>query len=395
MEHDQMAETVALQEEGLALLRRRPGSAGSATPRARAELGLNLVYHGRILASFGRPEQGMEMIEQGIAILRVIPHPVAVGIALHLRGRLDLGWRHFGRGTKTLVEAVEILEPLSKRRYRQVQLMLGMALLMQGDFQQCESILRETVSQYSQIQASGKAAGGALLHLGDVLIAQGKFDLARERYAEGEVNLARLGMAWQVAIPLVQGLGDIARLQGNLDEAEQLLTEGLATARRVGFQQRIATSLDNLSRLRYDQGRYAEAKVLLDEALTIARRIDFRFAIVRVLCQMGHTEAALDEDGQAVAHYTEALQIALDEEIALDGLIGVAALKARREQAAEAAELAALVRVHPFADFEAKRRAVALLAEIEAHLPAAAATPIGSNDFRDVGARLLREGFGL
>jgi len=144
----------------------------------------------------------------------------------------------------------------------------------------------------------------------------------------------------------------------------------VTTARQIDFEQRIAINLHNLSRLRCEQGRYQEAKEILDEALHIARRIDYRFAVALVLCQLGHAAAALNEP-EASAYFTEALQIAQEEQIdrvAVETVRGMAEQVAAAGELERSIELLALVAEHSASDWETKQKARQRLSELEARL---------------------------
>ncbi|MEZ4634632.1 MAG: BTAD domain-containing putative transcriptional regulator [Caldilineaceae bacterium] len=380
-----LTETVQDLTRSLAMLRR-------SAPENYVDIAANLVWLGITVASTGDNDKGEALINEGISLFRRHDHRAGTAWGLHFGGLLEAGRGHLLRARDLLEQSLTLFEVCKNWKWRSTaRENLADVALLQGDFRGAKRLYEESLAE-----AGNEDRPELMRFLGESCAALGEFEQAEACFAQAEARFTQIGMPFGMALAYAVTPGVLAWMRGNLAEAEPLLVGSLATARLVGFEQRLATNLHNLARLRHDQGRYDEAISLLHEALAISRRIGFRFATGLVLCQFGHTATALDLP-EAPAYYAEALQIALENEIdrvSTDVLRGVARRLANHGRLEDAVSLLALAVDHPASDWETRQKAQTLLSELAAELPPErftfAVEQGHSGDLHSVAAELLR-----
>ena len=128
-------------------------------------------------------------------------------------------------------------------------------------------------------------------------------------------------------------LGMVASGAGDHAAALQLYAEALALADEIGDQRLQAALLDNLGDVAYDQG----------------------------------------DDAKALGYFAQSLQLMLEVGAlpsALLALAGIAKLRARAGQAAQALQLLGLILTHPACDDETRQRGEPALAQLRQERPA-------------------------
>ncbi len=229
----------------------------------------------------------------------------------------------------------------------------------------------------------------ALNGLGWALMGQGKYEDARP-YLNKALTCARAVHDWRGAALALHHLGDVAYRQGQSDEAARYAWECLALYRNLGDQQGIAGAFRILGFVSYMRGQYAdamrhheesrriyaeigdrwgvgtgyinlgesarrqeqfaEAARYYEQSLPFFKEIDNRFGATIALLNLGHAYNGLEDLPTAWAYFQDALakSYALGSlAVALECLIGIAWVQAKRGQAAPAAELLGLVQNHP------------------------------------------------
>ncbi|MBX3001203.1 MAG: tetratricopeptide repeat protein [Caldilineaceae bacterium] len=344
-----------LLEESVALLRR-------AFPPDPLDLALALLSLSTKYASHGDNAKGETLLEEGLAIFRKTDNSQGVGATLRDWGALEMGWGRLRLAEQRLTEAASLLEIHSPVDSMHSTLFLGTTLLMRGHYQQAEALIQRALHSFVE-HGEKNLAGWAQRNLGDLYTATGDFEQARQAFARANAYFAPVGREWEVTLSICLSPAVLARLHGD-PNAERLLVDAVTTARRIGFQQRIATSLHHLSRLRHDQRDYMGALALLDEALSTSRKIDFRYATALILTQQGHSYLALNQIDSASRSFAEALRIAGEEgidRVAVDALGGAAELAAQIGDSEEAVLLLRLAYAHPASEYETRQRAKAAL----------------------------------
>jgi DNA-binding SARP family transcriptional activator/Tfp pilus assembly protein PilF len=216
-----------------------------------------------------------------------------------------------------------------------------------------------------------------------------------EAYFRGQLALAReLGNRHEEATAL-NNISTALTTQGKFHESEQVLREGLALRRELNDEAGISSTLINLAVSLFNQGRYEEEKPLLQEAIEIARRINqprnlagalgnlgtillkeknyagalelfqqglethrntgYRYGIAIALDNVGTAHFHLGNEGEALFYLKQSIHEARDikaDFIALDALVWVGGLYARRGELEKAFELWGLVCHHSHTDPE-------------------------------------------
>ncbi len=120
----------------------------------------------------------------------------------------------------------------------------------------------------------------------------------------------------------------------------------LAVRRELNDQAGIAGCLQNLSILAFLDEDYAQAKKLRQECLSICRTIGFTWGIASTLKHLGDVEKTLGNLPEARKHYTESLAISEQNEdrrsmaFTLNSLGGLALLQGKLEQASDYYQIA-------------------------------------------------------
>ncbi len=112
----------------------------------------------------------------------------------------------------------------------------------------------------------------ALLNLGIVYQKSGEWERAQECYAQAEQVYLQLADPLHLAAVRV-ALGNIARLQRRFEDAIALFEDGLQRARRHGATREEVLALEFLGELEADRERPAEALAHFAEALRLAMRV--------------------------------------------------------------------------------------------------------------------------
>jgi tetratricopeptide (TPR) repeat protein len=264
------------------------------------------------------------------------------------------------------------------------------------DYAEARQRLHESLALF---QAVGHQWGIAqcLQHLGDVARAQEQYAEAQQRYQESLTVRTDLGDRWGMAIALGR-LGSLARTIGAYEDAQQRYRESLAIFTALSHRLGIAMVLGNLGRVAFAQGKLAEAHQLHQESLALSRATGNKRSIGISLNQLGMVRHALGDYRAAQHAFDEALTTALEigmVPLALEVLVGLAALVAQAGAAERAIELLALALQHPTGTQRTRDRAGRQLAELVSGLPpeiVAAAQERGrQRDLWATGQELLEE----
>ncbi len=289
---------------------------------------------------------------------------------------------------------------------------LGEAYWNLGEFAAARACLEESLSlARAESPRNPQVLMDTLNALGRVVKDLGDYAGAK-RYLEEGLTLARDSASQEALIPLLRNLGNVNVDLGNFPEAKRCFEESLALARAQGdrfatagalnnlglvaitlkayaeaqayFQESqaifeedgnqlgVALTSVNLGRIAHAQGRFTDARKLYQTSLSLAREIGKKWSVAYALNNLGLVACDLGELPEAARCFREGLQAASEAGAiprALDGLGGLAVLRAKEGQAEQAVELLGLVLHHPASEHEALERAQLLLAELKADLP--------------------------
>ena len=234
-------------------------------------------------------------------------------LGLRLAGALGWFWylhSYLGEGRRWLSDllAAASREP-SPARTRALAL-AGLLAENQGDYQQADDLLRESLAEARQSEdAPGVARASTVLGL--IARNVGKYDEATGLLEDGLATARQCGERWIEMISLLW-LGSVARYQGDTQRATARLEESLSVSRTLG---------DEIIRLRilYHGGMVAHAQVhdqqataLLDESLLLARRVGSKYGAAVALTDLGIVSSAQGADDRAAAFCLDGLTMFRD-----------------------------------------------------------------------------------
>lgn len=181
----------------------------------------------------------------------------------------------------------------------------------QGDIPESDSCYGEQLTVARQLKAVSYEAE-ALNGLGIVAQWNGNYDLAKQLFTEALALNRMLGIDVVISTTL-QNLGCVAYDHGDYDHAWQRFSEALELLKRAGRRQdkicMVISCLANVARERKD---YSVARTMYEEALAIAR-VDCKWMVSQILSHYGGLYSDLDKKELAIAMYSEALALALQD----------------------------------------------------------------------------------
>ena len=162
---------------------------------------------------------------------------------------------------------------------------------------------------------------------------------------------------------------------GQLDEAEQQLLECLGRARETGDPIGLTYATHFLGMVKQAQGDLAAARRLIEQSMTLYADFNDVVGLERAGITLGFLEMAagnLEAAQTCFASFLRIKQRTHSMRYVLSALMGMATLRARSGDALTALVWATAVLRHPGLDWEARRQAEALRAELEPVLSATA-----------------------
>jgi DNA-binding winged helix-turn-helix (wHTH) protein/tetratricopeptide (TPR) repeat protein/TolB-like protein len=309
-----------------------------------------LIFQGDALVKMGRPQQGLSLFDEALAMAKKAGHQWQVGMALANRatalrslGDLDGAEKanqealsiaqHAGSGVGIAAQLLLLAEVHSDRgelrdarlqleqarswyveiddrvSQTQVQNRLGEVMSEQGDLagarEQFEGALR-----LGQSMAHPAVQAQCLDHLGDILAMQGDLAGARSRH-EQAFNLFHPAGGAQLSTAALVTSVDLTARRGDLQAAWQRSTQGLMAKRRARDKLGMARLLGLQARLAYDRGELAAARDLGADQLRVAKELGARSLVAAALRNLGWSGfAAGDLDG-ARKSFQEALSVSV------------------------------------------------------------------------------------
>jgi tetratricopeptide (TPR) repeat protein len=245
-------------------------------------------------------------------------------------------------------------------------------LYRQSDFERASRVGLKALDLARQ--AGDKAVIALTLwRLGVALYYQQHYESATARFQESLSVFQALGNLEGVA-RCFNTLGEVARYQKDYARAAEYYAQALDLVRQSGNRERIAAYLGNLGENARYQGDYAAAARHYHESLTVSNEIGARNLVAWHQINLGHVAVGLDDLPEAERRYREGIAEAHAmgvKTLVLDGLVGMAALWAKRDNWRRAAEMVGLALAHPALGPEGKSDSEIAFALLRAaHTPA-------------------------
>lgn len=303
-----------------------------ATPPVEllAALGRILAYQSWLRMWSGQLPLAQELASRNTAMLRPLNAPAALSDALRVQGVLHLMTGDLAAGRANLEESLAIKRGLGDDWEVAIGLTyLGRAIQVQGNHEQAYNLIAE--------------AAAIVRRHGD------RLSTAR---ALGFLSASALAL-------------------GRPDQARRLAEESLTISREIGDHWSVANGLNELGLIAQAQADAAGAVPLFEESLPLYRQIGDHWSMARTLNHLAEAFHGLGQPVEARRAFLAALQTALEARatpIALDALLGLAALHAQEQQPELALELLLHTLRHPALRQETRGRAEELRATLEAQL---------------------------
>jgi predicted ATPase/DNA-binding SARP family transcriptional activator len=166
-------------------------------------------------------------------------------------------------------------------------------------------------------------------------------------------------------------LGQSALALGRFDEARTALEESVELNMSVGARWNLGHAFQGLGAVAQAQGEHQRAADMFLKAVNTFTELGGRFYMAQGLAQMGQSLFALGNEVEAGRVWRESLRIAAEIHgmpVALDALVGLASLRAKRGDAQSALDLLLIVLNHPASNQETKDRAEKLRRELKPRL---------------------------
>ncbi len=326
------------------------------------------------------------------------------------------GW--YREGLDALGRAVDALEtvygPSPDDRANRVALghlltTRGLLTYRLGEHKQAQAIFERSLVILRPLD-DARVLVEPIAFLGTVMSLTGDYARALELFAEAREKAIAIGDPWFAAICLSLH-GHFSRLVGQSGNAHEQLQAAVAEWRAIGDPRFIAFGLNFLGQSALALGRFQEARAALEESVelnvsvgarwnlgnafqglaavaqaegehqravdTFRKAVDTftelggRFYAGQALAEMGKSLFALGNDTEAEHVWRRSLRIAIEihgTPVALEALLGLASLRAKRGETQSALELVLTVSDHPSSIQDIKSRAEISRAELEARL---------------------------
>jgi predicted ATPase/class 3 adenylate cyclase len=357
--------------EAIAVFERALGLLADQYPAERAAL---LVSAGNAYIPLGQFAMARERLEAGLALAQAEGDLRTAAEALNDLGLADYEQGEFDKARNLSSEALELARSVGDRHQEGRALRsLGNSALYQGDYAEAVRCHEQSLALCAEL-GDRRGTANSLKSLGNVARDQGDLATAVRRYQDGLAIHRQMGDRRAISASL-NNLANISTANGNYAAAVPLYEESLAISREISDLRGVYIALVNLGYVAQYQGDYPTSIQRCQESLAICRQLGDRFGIAACFDTMGFT-ALMAGDEAAARRYlcdgmAEAMEIGVFA-IVLDTLAGLAQLRLRAGQPVQAAEWIGLALHHPSSTSDVARSAEAVLADLQAALPAEA-----------------------
>ena len=326
----------------------------------------------------GLYREGLDMLGRAIDRLEAAHGPsptdrtgqAALGHLLTNRALLTFRLGQHVKAQAMLERSLEILRPLNDARLLAEPITyLGVVMSLTGDYPRALDLVAEAREKALAVDDRVFAATSLSLHANfSRLTGQPGDQHARLQAAVAEWRA--VGDPRFIAYGL-NFLGQSALALGRFDEARKALEESVELNTSVGARWNLGHAFQGLGAVAQAQGEHRQAADLFLKAVDTFTELGGLFYIGQSLAQRGRSLFALGNDIEAERSWRESLRIAAEIRgvpVALEVLVGIASLRAKRGETQSAFELLLIVLNHPACDQETKNRVDHLCTELEAQL---------------------------
>jgi predicted ATPase/transcriptional regulator with XRE-family HTH domain len=335
----------------------------------------------RTLAYFydirGWLQEGIDTFGNAVTVLEISSpdriNQIALGHALASRSVLESRLGPYEQARAGLERSLVILRPLNEPRVLVESItLLGNVMEFTGDYARASKLYTEGLEMATTIGDRWFAALclTCLIGLDGITTRTVKPEDTYERFQSVVADWRAIGDPRFTAIGL-NILSWLALKLGRYDEARAALEESITLNVSVGDRWGLAFAYRGLGLIAQAQGEHIQAVDIFRKSLDMLAELGARPDVARLLAEMSRSVFALGDEAEAERGWRESLRIANETRgawVALEALVGIASLQAKRGACEQALELLLIVLNHPASIQETKDRAAPLRAELEADL---------------------------
>jgi len=292
-------------------------------------------------------------------------HQLTLGHLLAARSLLESRLGQYEQAQKILERSLEILRPLNEPRVMvEVISFLGIVMEMTGNYSRALELYSDGLELATTVGDRWYAAvcHTLIIALVGVTHTMVKLEVTHERLQSALADWRTIGDPRFISLVL-NNLGWNALALGRYDEACAALEESAALSRSVGDQYALGFAYRGLGIIAQVQGEHLQALESFRKSLATLTELGARQDMARLLAEMSRSIFALGNDAEAGRNWRESLRIAIETRglfIALESLVGIASLQAKRGDTERALELLLIVLDHPAGNQDTRDRAVDL-----------------------------------
>ena len=295
------------------------------------------------------------------------PHRLAYGRLLVRYGRFVTFLGQYEKAQHMLEQALTLLQASdNKTEISLCHSYLAILASFQGDYETAVALAQTSLALIRELNHKAGLAFAQNL-CGTLAHRQGKYEMAREHYEASLVLRRELGDQHGTAVAL-NNLGNLANAQQDFVAARRYYEESQILFKAINHQPGRAATLGNAGVVAMQLGELAEARQLHEESLILKQELGNRRSIAISLINLGEVNSALGEADAARRSFHEALRLTMEIQalpLALDALVGVAALLVQDDQAEQALRLLHLVQHHPASTRETQEKAAQQLTNLD------------------------------
>jgi predicted ATPase/DNA-binding XRE family transcriptional regulator len=332
---------------------------GQSPPDRTDQVALGHILASRAVFAFrlARHEEAQVMLERSLKILRPLNEPRVLVESITFLGVVMVLTGNYARALELLSEGLEIATAIGDRWFAALCLNQQASItLRMAKPENAYERLQSAVAEWRAIGDPRFTAFGLNI-LSQSALTLGRYDEARAALEESVALIISIGDRWGLG-SAYRGLGLVAQAQGEHLQAVDMFRKSLDTLTELGARQDVALGL----------------------------------------AEMGRSIFVLGDDTQAGRLWRESLRIATETRgthVALEALVGLANLQAKRGERGYALQLLLIVLDHPASIQDTRNRAGQLKRELEAQLTSqqveAAQAGAGAKSFEAAVDEILKQ----
>jgi predicted ATPase/transcriptional regulator with XRE-family HTH domain len=335
----------------------------------------------RTLAYFydirGWLQEGIDTFSNAVTKLEISSpdriNQIALGHALASRSVLESRLGLYEQARVGLERSLVILRSLNEPRVLVESItLLGNVMEFTGDYARALGLYTEGLEMATTIGDRWFAALclTCLVGLEGITTMTIKPEDTYERFQSVVADWRAIGDPRFTAIGL-NILSWLALKLGRYDKARAALEESITLNMSVGDRWGLGFAYRGLGLIAQAQGEHIQAVDMFHKSLDMLTELGARPDVARLLAEMSRSVFALGDETEAERGWRESLRIANETRgawVALEALVGIANLQAKRGECEQALELLLIVLNNPSSIQETKDRAARLRTELEAQL---------------------------